>query len=508
MTPRHARPCAPLMLLILAGCSADMSMVQNGVANDTAGGSWDLPELRLDIHPSDAAAGLLPQSIRLETDTDWQDMEIAVRPTVTISGFVTGFEATPAAVGGLDTELGDPTVPGQEDVPVAARVEVALDGSVAGGTASTDAEGSFQLQVPTGEGYRLVVLPEASDLLPFEVRNVLLLASDLQLNELYLDYGAPVWGQVTRSDGQPVPGVSVQLVDATSGASGPTSPTDEGGWYLLRAYPGSYELVVRGEEASSDPTVRQALTVPDEAGLRQDVDLGPTRRMQVEGTLVDGDGERLGGEDDRCIVRLTAVSLADVEGELRVETTSDQFGRFELEVMAGEYLLEVIPDFDAPRSPLARSVMVGSAPLDMGDLALQARVPWSAQVFDPDGEPAAQALVVARELGFDGFTYSVTTGEDGLLALELPATPVELTITPSDTGAAITHLVYDPAEPMTELQLSPGKLVSGTLRAEGEPVPFALIEVRDEDGRLYATTISDGEGAFALRVEDQPSQLP
>ncbi|MCK6502627.1 carboxypeptidase-like regulatory domain-containing protein [Myxococcota bacterium] len=509
MTQRRTRsPAAALLLLALAGCSADMALYEGQDDGDTAGGVIELPDLRLDVHPSDASAGLLPQSIPLLADAEWTGMQIEVRPTVTISGFVTGFEAAPAAVGGIDTDLGDPTVPGQDDVPVAARVEVALEGSVAGGTASTDALGAFRLQVPTGEGYRLVVLPEESDLLPFEVRNVLLLASDLALDELYLDYGAPVWGQVTRTDGAPVPGVTVQLVDAATGAEGPRTEVDDQGWYMLRAYPGSYELVVRGEEASSDPTVRAPLAFAGEEGARLDFDLGPTRRMQVEGTLVDEAGERLGGEDERCIVRLTAESLSDLEGELVVETTSDQFGRFELEAMAGTYLLEVIPDFDAPRSPVSHAVTVTTAAVDMGELPLPARVPWSAQVLGPEGEPASQALVVARELGFDGYTYSATTGDDGLLALELPATPVELTITPSDTSAAITHLVYDPSDALTELRLAAGTLVSGTLLSAGEPVPFALIEVRDEDGRLYATTLSDAEGAFALRVEDEPSQLP
>lgn len=508
MTPRIARPVAAILLLGLTACSSDMALDGANEYDDTAGAQLDLPALRLDVHPSDATSGLLPQSIPLDPETDWTRLQVEVRSTVTISGFVTGFQATPAAVGGLDGGGVDPTVPGQDDVPVAARIEVALEGSVAGGTASTDDLGAFSLQVPKGEGYRLVVVPEESDLLPFEVRNILLLASDLQLDELYLDYGAPVWGQVTRTTGAAVPDVTVRLVDAVTGAQGPQAEVDEDGWYLLRAYPGAYELWVDGEEASSDPTVRLPISFDGDEGLRQDVDLGPTRRMQVQGTLVDDAGDRLGGEDDRCIVRLTAVTLADLEGELVVETTSDQFGRFELEVMAGEYLLEVLPDYDAARSPVARPLTVDADDLDIGDLTLPPRVPWSAQVFGPSGEPAAQVLVVARELGFDGYTYSATTGEDGLLALELPDTPVELTLTPSDTSAAITHLVYDPADPLTELSLSPGELVSGTLLAAGEPVPYALIEVRDEDGRLYATTLSDGEGAFALRVEEDPSQLP
>ena len=502
MTHRYPRlpTVLPLLLLATAGCSSDAAISawpdDGGVDSGSIG---ELPVLRMDVFPSDATPGLLPQTITLDEGPDWSRLEVEVRPTVSITGRVTGFEATPYAV--------EPTVPGEEDVPVAARIDVRQPGSVAGATTSTDEDGDFALQVPAGEGYQLVVVPEESTRLPFEVRTILLLASDLDLSDLYLDYGAPVWGQVTRSDGAPVSDVTVHLVEAGTDAVGPVAEVDDEGWYLLRAYPGEYELVVTGEDGASDPTRRQPFSFESEDGLQVDADLGPLERLRMEGSLVDKDGQSLGALD-RFVVRMTAISLDEVEGELQVETSADQYGSFELDLMAGEYLLEVIPEYDAGRSPVARPVTISGTDLDLGDITVPERVPWSVQVLGPDGSPASNALVVAREIGFDGYTYSATAGADGLLTMELPDTPVELTITPSDASAAITHITYDPASAQAELHLSAGTPLSGTLSTEGEPVSYALIEIRDEDGRLYGTTVSDGDGAFALRVESDPALLP
>lgn len=505
MTRNHRHPLfAAALLALFTGCSsmdADLGMTGDGGDLDT-GFDQDETSLRLDVFPSDATPDLLPQSISLGDGTDWTGLSVDVRPSVRVSGLVTGFQATP-----YFSSFSDPTVPGEDDVPVAARIDVHKEGSVAGATATTDDSGLFEVIVPAADGYDLVVVPVESALLPFEVRTILLLAGDLELSDLYLDYGAPVWGQVTRSDGTPVTDATVHLVDSESGATGPVALVDDEGRYLLRAYPGDYQLVVKGDVASADPTVVVEAVVEDDDGVRVDVDLGPAYRHGVRGELVDEAGQSLGRVDD-YVVRLTSIALGDIDGELVYETDADREGRFSAEVMAGEYLLEVIPAYDAGMSPLSQRVTVSDADINLGDLVVPGRVSWSARIYDPQGAPAPDVLVVAREIGFDGYTYSATSSVDGLLSIELPATAVELTLTPADDRSAITHITYDPASARDSLELASGTTVSGTLEARGEPVPYALVEIRDQDGRLYASGLSDGDGGFRFRVESEPALLP
>ena len=71
-------------------------------------------EIRLDITPSDASSGLLPQSFILSAEDDWQNIELTLRPTTVLDGYVHGFSIYPY----IDT-----TLPG-EDLPVEAQIQI------------------------------------------------------------------------------------------------------------------------------------------------------------------------------------------------------------------------------------------------------------------------------------------------------------------------------------------------------------------------------------------------
>ncbi|MCB9778208.1 MAG: carboxypeptidase regulatory-like domain-containing protein [Alphaproteobacteria bacterium] len=499
---------AALLLVGLAGC-ADYALNKGEYTMDSGTLDGESIALRLDVYPSDATPDLEPQSVLLEDGASWQGLQVDVAPSVRVSGRVTGFVASPIA--------GDPVVPGSADVPVAAAISMVQEFSVAGGATENDGAGEFQLTVPPGSDYRVEIIPDEPALLPFAVVDIVRLGGDLDLGDVYLDYGVPVWGQVLQDDGQPPRGATARLVDAASGAEGPRVELDGEGWYLLRATPGDYELVIAGREFGNDPTLRRSIAVDDDDGVRLDVDAGPAARVVVEGRLVDELGEPLRSADvEPYRVRLTAQDLPGVNGSLVIETQANSGGLFEAQVIEGTWRIEAIPPYEGLVSPVARTVEVGATALDIGDLVLPDRQLWSALVVDPQGAAAVGALAVARELGFDHYTYSGTVGQDGALELDLPAVPVELTLTPAAEGAAITRLIIDPggtsedtggvvAEDTSRIELSVGVEVAGALVSDEEPVPFALVEVRDALGRLYGTAISDEEGQFQMRVEPTPS---
>jgi len=496
-----------LLLLALAGCSNDAYLATNdGAALD--GGTDDTgatPELRLDVYPSDATPGLLPQSIRLNGGGSWEGLSLEVRPTVTVSGTVTGFQATPY--------LTDPTVPGDDDLPVVARVDLFKAGSIAAASVESDQAGAFSMQIPAGEDYRLGLVPEDSSLQPFSVSSLTLLSSDLDLGNLYLDYGAPVWGKVLYADSSPASRALVHLVDRATGAAGPEVEVDTDGYFMLRAFPGAYDLEVVGSALAADPNVSVPVAFEDDAGAEVSVDLGPRARSLITGRLLDSQGQELqGSPEEPYRVRLTAQSIDGVDGTLVHEEVTGDHGVFTILVPPGEYLAEVIPPYDAGLSPLARPIAVGPTDLALDDVVMFDRVPWAAQVLDAAGSPAPGVLVVAREVGFDGYTYSATTIADGRVSMDLPAVSVELTLTPSNGGSAITHKVLQASdvanlsEPRV-LQLAAGSPVNGVLNSEGQVVSYALVEVRNADGELFASGLSDADGAFAFRVEDEPARL-
>ncbi|RME20276.1 MAG: hypothetical protein D6798_20830 [Deltaproteobacteria bacterium] len=498
------RLCLLAVLAGVAGCSdAALHTSDAGALADTGMDELAAEDgLRLDIFPSDATPGLRPQSVYLDPATDWTGLDVAVSPSVTLSGQVLGFVANPVS--------SNPTVPGQEDQPIAARIDVVMPDSVAGGSTTTAEDGRFEVQVPPGMNYRIDLVPEQTDRVPFDTMTIPVLASDLDLGIWTLDYGVPVWGRVTYSDDSVPRGATVQLIDATWGTPGPHTTIDSDGWYMLRAYPGDYTLVVEGRTGGSDPTITRPVTVEGTADdLRVDMDVGPSARATLSGTLVDGQGFGLASDrNNEYRVVATAVDLRDVTGTLTVERTTAAGGAFELSLPAGDWRLDAIPPYDAGLSPTSLDLTISEANLDIGELVLPTSTGIDVLVRTTDGQPAPGVLVVARETGFDGYTYSATTDAAGIASFDVPRVRLELTATPPTDSAAITRTVIDAAEVQDPtIDLIRGVPVSGSVVAQGEPVSYALVEVRDARGELYGTAITDGDGAFSMRVPLSPSTV-
>jgi len=95
-----------------------------------------------------------------------------------------------------------------------------------------------------------------------------------------------------------------------------------------------------------------------------------------------------------------------------------------------------------------------------------------------------------------------------VVVLDLPETELDLTLTPPDDQSAVTFLTLQPGESPPDLILDSGVPIAGVLEVEGDPVPFALIEITTSDGLKVGTTLSNGDGAFSLRIQSSLLEEP
>jgi hypothetical protein len=132
------------------------------------------------------------------------------------------------------------------------------------------------------------------------------------------------------------------------------------------------------------------------------------------------------------------------------------------------------------------------------------------QILGPDGEPLDGVTVVATERGFDGYTYAATTDESGHFELAVPDVKLQFVLTPPEGEASVTYVDAPVADFPAIIMLEEGDAITGTVKQDDQAVAFALVEVRDSDDQLYATTMTDEKGRFEVRVrwEGETVDLP
>ncbi|MCB9759040.1 MAG: hypothetical protein H6739_04305 [Alphaproteobacteria bacterium] len=488
--------------LSLAACSdADFSVFDGQeVSADDSGSGFEsdaMTSLRLDVYPSSSLAegSLLNQTFLL--DYAAPGVEVSLTRPVTLRGNLTGYDANPTA---------DVAVPGQS-TSVTGYVQAFVPGTVMSRKTPTDETGYFAAQVVPSDGYTLAWIPEVPAELPFVVVTDELVDGPDDLS-LYLDYGLPVYGAVTHGDDlDPVAGVSVQAFDVASGVGGPVVTTDSYGEYMLRLYPGEYELRVSDED-DRVPTQSIPITVFDGDGLAQDVHYGTLERNAFRGTVVDADGEPV----ENVVVRLTSVDLDGTpDGTLVLELDTPRNGIFSDDIVPGVYEVEYIPPYlEAASGPtvgpvkLAEAVELRGPNNQLPRVTLPERVTVQARVTDPDGNPVPGALVRARELGFDHYVFEAIANAEGDVSIRVTDTELLWTLEPpAGVPGAVTFREADPFEVIEAgtLQLSEGRQVSGQVLWGEQPAAYAAVEVRDFYDRLYASALTDDEGRFSVQVE-------
>jgi hypothetical protein len=470
-------------------------MDESLVASDARGpGGADLDvdanQLRIDIIPGESTPFLDPQSWIVDEGEDLDSLTIDILPSVSVSGQLVGYSATPYGA----------EVPGADETPVDGLVSMIRLGTIAGGSVSTDINGRFSLQVPPSSGYRLSAVPAEDHVLPFFVETDTSIEKETDLGVIDLGYGNPVYGRVTADNGDSIRGASVQLLSADSGVMGPRSLTDENGHFILRAQPGEYTVVVSGVIGQAIPTIRIPIEVVEDEGTEVDISVGSISTTAVYGQLF---GPKLTTAQRDVRIRFTSEQLNDSEGSLEIVTETDGDGVFNRSLLAGTWVAELIPPFDSDLAPLQMTFTVsdGESMVNLGEIALPELVTFRSVAMDPSGNPVPGVAVNARELGFDGFIRSTTTDPDGWFELAVAPHPMALMLVPPGQDLAVTHVMVDPVTDKGSVAMSRGDIVEGRITSGGIGVPFSLLEIRDSGGLLYATSLSDSDGYFSVRMD-------
>jgi carboxypeptidase family protein/PDZ domain-containing protein len=225
--------------------------------------------------------------------------------------------------------------------------------------------------------------------------------------------------------------------------------------------------------------------------------------VQYAGRVVDPAGRPVAGAEVRVLATGTADGAAM---PLARRFTSDAGGAFEFAAPDGSELEARHPSFGPGRARvdlaarLARRVTIALAPPGAGPAdALSIR----GRVEDPDGQPAAGALVVAwsRRTDRDSAPRQATVDASGAFVVEgLPPGPWRVVASRDGLAPAVAQQVAAGASDVA-LRLRAGGRLQGAVRAgDGTPVtPFTLRVRWRGDDRFLAPrmlTVVDGAGRY------------
>ena len=471
---------------------ADTASGYEETDSDTGLDSDGTTLLRLDVYPSNFADDLENQSQELDYLDSWSNLNIDLDETITISGQVSGFDASPYI---------DIAVPGDEAEPLSATVRAEIPGYITGAAVETDDEGFWELTLPAADDYLFSVVASEANLPMYVLPNSSFADGDV-VNPV-LDYGLPIYGLVQQSDGSLLgEDTWVRLVDPETGVSGPAVAVEDSGHYMLRATEGTWLVHLEGESHRYVPTRTETVSVTEEeAAARLDFDMGQLEPTRVYGEIFDSKGESV----SYLPIRFTALDIGDVPGELVIERETTRDGEIDVQLIPGTWQLEVLPPFDPDEgsSPLLTTFeLTGAATLP--DITLPGRVELDVRVVDATDAPVQGVAIAAQERGFDGYIYTTVTDTNGEAQLSVPTVALDVRLTPPGAKNAITHFgLTDPAahaDTTVFWDLAQGELIQGILLTGDEPVQYAVVQLVDEYDELFGTTTTDDSGQFTARV--------
>ena len=500
-------PGRTTLIALLGGLLGGLTACSDFDANEMTGqapreaDAWDPEEdLRIDVYPpatlpDGTSIDLLEQSfVGVSTQDGWS-LDLPLQAAITVRGALTGFEVN---------ETWDVSVPGEE-TSVRGFFEAKVPGTILARSTQTDADGEFRLDLVPSAAYQLAWIPEDPSSLPFLVTTDEILEADADLS-VTLDRGLALYGQITNGDdGLAIaPGAVVQAVDVVTGVGGPVAEVGDDGRYRLRVYPGDYELRVWKPENAFFPSQAVPLTVSEASGLEQDLHYESLLMPTVVGEVRDSDG---GSRPNVSVIIRSDELTGTPFGAVEVETNTDSNGLFQARLIPGSYTFEFVPDYDSPWGPTTvTDVVVGRDGAEIDAVSLRERPPVQGTIVSEGagGLPVAGVLVRAEEQGYHGYVYETVSNEDGLFVLPVSDADLIWTFEPprdSDLATTFLHRYAGDLVEGGQVALSAGQLVTGTVTWNGEPVPYATLDVRDEDDRLFGTATTDVDGGYFVRID-------
>lgn len=393
-------------------------------------------------------------------------------------------------VSGAEVELkkshvGGPLQPYLDDLP-------APDDAIR--HATTDADGKLTLSDLPG-GSRFDVAIRRQGFAPFARQGVRLVETGdgpADLGTFVLETGSILEGRVTDGDGRPIAGAEVWSGDwIRTGFRAEPSPqvTGADGRFTLRdlSRGDAYLVICHLGYLPRSFSVSSAVSPPPFV-------LSPAAR--ISGRAVDPDGHPVPG------AQVAAQATGSVPSDLLMPgppcgsgsdsfTSTDEEGRFTLELAAGSFDLRVQAAGYLSATSERRHTEPGQ-PLENVEIVLQRGAVLTGQVLEPDGTPVPNAHV-----RLDGSPPETWSDGDGSYRLS-GASPGPDTVRadhPGHAPAAVEVDVEAAGENRLDLTLAPREQheIRGTvLDPDGAPVAAARIQ----------ETVTGADGSFVLRRPD------
>jgi EmrB/QacA subfamily drug resistance transporter len=216
--------------------------------------------------------------------------------------------------------------------------------------------------------------------------------------------GLPVCGTVQHTDGSPIAGAALTLIDVSGHQVGRGATGDDGRYALSTPGTGSYVLI-----AAASGHQPQAVTVTTgERPAEVDVVLGGAGRLA--GTVRTFDG---------AAVHDATVTLTDVRGDVVATTRTSTDGTYELEqLVAGEYTLAA--SAHAYR-PAAVPVSLQASRKTWQDIELAGGAVLRGTVRGAGGRPVEDARVTLLDAGGNVLDTATTAGDGTFRFTDLSA---------------------------------------------------------------------------------------
>lgn len=374
----------------------------------------------------------------------------------------------------------------------------------------TVVEGEFSITAPPA-WYEVYIFPDSATV---PVYKGLLPHLQEEPHTIEIEPGTPIYGQVLSSDGTPLPDVEVQLTP-WEGSWSESISTDEQGRYLMYA-DGVTSVSLR---TKSDPTLRlpslQSNTAGlDAGGLEMDFQYSSQTTTTLEVTVLDEDGSPLRGVNVRLSSdEVSGYDETEITPGYDVDGVTDSRGSFIARVPSGFYHLSAFPEADIMLSTYTISDFDLRTPSVSRTLTLTDYETLITQVvLGPDEIPLANATLSCQETEGQGRSYREIANDEGIIAIALPLTPSRCLISPPGQYPELTPTVFRTSEGNFPdvVTLNAGNKVVGSVTALDmrteitTSVPYAIVELNDDNERELNATASSSVGEFSLTVPLPP----
>ena len=325
--------------------------------------------------------------------------------------------------------------------------------------------------------------------------------------KFFLAPGAGVVGRVRDVRDRPLAGAVVDVESVMSGvgfqpAGRPEETDTQGRFEVFGLAQGEYRLTVRHRDLAPVITTITLLR-----GAVEQADLVLRPGVEVAGRLVDPEERPVRG----------SVALAEVDGQAAPSTVAEvsrslagDDGRFRMaQVPVGRHVLAVVaPGF----TPQRVDVTVGTSPVDMGDVRLEAGLAIQGRVVDAGGTPVSEAelkaspAVLERKMHDESSERTARSdGEGHFLIGGLGEGTYEVTVEAYGFGRVVKPINAGTKD--VRLALEPGGSITGQVVDEGgRPLTDYRVVAqvkRPEDDRRgfqrpYSQAVTAEDGRFRI----------